>query len=337
MQPYHFSHLTPVGLAVLMRQAGFEIVELGYWGNKEYLHKLYTYGYWPDWSKVGGLDASGVDASFALAAQTWVLARRPANSKPRPEMATASWRALHRTVTVSDISRVWTQMKLDTNWAPADPARTMGRSALGNWQALDAGVYFPALALAEAAYFSGLSPRRLALTPHAHGSFAKVLGVSHYARWSAPPPHPGPDGPFDAVVFHAHLEYVEDPMEELAALAASLAPGGVLFGVVPTILPSAPYGGGARLALRSYTVTGLVMSAMRAGLTVVRAGYWGTNEYVDSLFDGPTPKAVGALSDVDAAGGFTSAAVSWIYAIKPMAALEAGSAGAFGVEAGRMP
>ena len=107
MQPYHFSHLTPIGLAMLMRHVGFEVVELGYWGNREYLRRLYTYGYWADWSQVGGPDNSGVvDTSFDLAVQTWVLARRPAESLPRPETATAEWRSLHRAVPVSDISRV---------------------------------------------------------------------------------------------------------------------------------------------------------------------------------------------------------------------------------------
>ena len=33
MTPFHFRHYSPMGLAALLTQAGFEIVELGQWGN----------------------------------------------------------------------------------------------------------------------------------------------------------------------------------------------------------------------------------------------------------------------------------------------------------------
>ena len=53
MVPHHFSQLTPTGLAVLMRQAGFDVVEVGYWGNRLYLEHLYKYASWPDFTMVG--------------------------------------------------------------------------------------------------------------------------------------------------------------------------------------------------------------------------------------------------------------------------------------------
>jgi hypothetical protein len=36
MTPVHFQHLTPMGLAVLMEQAGFTVLELGQFGNHFY-------------------------------------------------------------------------------------------------------------------------------------------------------------------------------------------------------------------------------------------------------------------------------------------------------------
>ena len=40
--PIHFANWTPMGLAMLFKTNGFEIKEMGQWGNKNYIH--YSYG-----------------------------------------------------------------------------------------------------------------------------------------------------------------------------------------------------------------------------------------------------------------------------------------------------
>jgi SAM-dependent methyltransferase len=39
--PFHFANWTPMGLAMLFSSAGFEIKEIGYWGNINYIHNAY--------------------------------------------------------------------------------------------------------------------------------------------------------------------------------------------------------------------------------------------------------------------------------------------------------
>ncbi|KAI8816558.1 S-adenosyl-L-methionine-dependent methyltransferase [Fimicolochytrium jonesii] len=75
MYPHHFQHFTPSGLAMLCRSAGFEIVELGYWGNLEYAQKLLSTYSWPDMYEVPR-DSDGLHP-----AQTWILARKPGVSE----------------------------------------------------------------------------------------------------------------------------------------------------------------------------------------------------------------------------------------------------------------
>lgn len=69
--PYHYyTGITPTGLGVMVHLAGFEILELGQWGNKEYLHKLFDYG-WIDYTK---LNNTANDKTCPII--TWVLARK---------------------------------------------------------------------------------------------------------------------------------------------------------------------------------------------------------------------------------------------------------------------
>lgn len=43
--PEHFyTGLTPVGLGAIIELAGFEIIEIGQWGNYDYLQKIFTSG-----------------------------------------------------------------------------------------------------------------------------------------------------------------------------------------------------------------------------------------------------------------------------------------------------
>ena len=255
--------------------------------------------------------------SLGLAAQTWVLARKPlGTSVDAPGTTTPEWRALHSTVSVADIFLVSKRLSLQTVWIPSTPAIDRARNAIGDsWKTLDAGVYFPAVALAEVAEVYGLHKLRIAITPHAHGAFAAVLGAPRAAIWSGS----NWEGlPPEMIVFHGLLEYAEDPMADLAVMATGLAPGGVVFGVVRIILncDAALHDGWHRPALRSFTTSGLAASALRAGLTVIKAGYWGTWDYIDSLIDG-VPKPAGLIpSGAKAVGDWPRASVAWIYAEK---------------------
>ena len=48
--PYHFyTGVTPVGLGMMVKLAGFEILKIGQWGNKKYLNKMFESG-WTDYN-----------------------------------------------------------------------------------------------------------------------------------------------------------------------------------------------------------------------------------------------------------------------------------------------
>ena len=60
----------PMGLAILFKSAGFEVVEMGQWGNKTYITKLFTTHSWPDIYQSGPLNEE------KNIAQCWILARK---------------------------------------------------------------------------------------------------------------------------------------------------------------------------------------------------------------------------------------------------------------------
>ena len=87
MTPFHFHHFTPMGLAMNAVQAGFEIVEMGQWGNQDYGTNLLGLLGWPDYKllaaaakKRGAVDADGepfIVNDRNSPAQVWALVRRP--------------------------------------------------------------------------------------------------------------------------------------------------------------------------------------------------------------------------------------------------------------------
>lgn len=99
--PLHFqTGFTPIGLACLLQQSGFELVEIGQWGNTKYISHLFDLELLPTIHDLrrGSLRArgyghiaraakrlsprnflsAGLHNDFAHPAQTWALARRPA-------------------------------------------------------------------------------------------------------------------------------------------------------------------------------------------------------------------------------------------------------------------
>ena len=89
--PFHFQHFTPMGLAMHMVQAGFQIVEVGQWGNLDYETQLLSQLHWPGYSVLanlargrsgpGGVYDGGADPLIINdrrhPCQVWTLVRRP--------------------------------------------------------------------------------------------------------------------------------------------------------------------------------------------------------------------------------------------------------------------
>ncbi len=75
MTPIHFGSITQIGLITLFDSLDFEILELGQWGNKQYLNYIFEKQWWPDYRNL--IDRHGVIVNeFQNAAQTWILAKK---------------------------------------------------------------------------------------------------------------------------------------------------------------------------------------------------------------------------------------------------------------------
>lgn len=74
MTPFHFNGFTPMGLAMLFQTNGFEVVEMGQWGNYEYIARLWANHYWPGYNT---LSHDGVvENEEQNVCQCWILARK---------------------------------------------------------------------------------------------------------------------------------------------------------------------------------------------------------------------------------------------------------------------
>jgi hypothetical protein len=75
MMPIHFNGFTPLGLALLFQSAGFDVVEVGQWGNYEYIQRLFGTHSWPSFTE---LQHDGkVTNEEKNVCQCWILARKP--------------------------------------------------------------------------------------------------------------------------------------------------------------------------------------------------------------------------------------------------------------------
>ncbi len=64
-----------MGLGMLFKSAGFEIVEIGQWGNYEYISQLFKTHYWPSYET---LEKNGyVSNERNNVCQCWILAKKP--------------------------------------------------------------------------------------------------------------------------------------------------------------------------------------------------------------------------------------------------------------------
>jgi len=72
--PNHFTGYYPMGLAILFKSAGFEILEIGQWGNYDYINKIFQnqrwYGY-DDLNKNGRITNEELNVC-----QCWILAKK---------------------------------------------------------------------------------------------------------------------------------------------------------------------------------------------------------------------------------------------------------------------
>ena len=70
---HYWSGVTPVGLGVLCRLSGFNILEIGFWGNFEYLKLLFETHQWPNFRKLSRPIRNEPENPVI----TWILARKP--------------------------------------------------------------------------------------------------------------------------------------------------------------------------------------------------------------------------------------------------------------------
>lgn len=71
MTPIHYNGYNPMGLALLFLSTGFEIIEIGQWGNFSYISKLFERHRWPDATQVSH------ENEERNVAQCWILAKKP--------------------------------------------------------------------------------------------------------------------------------------------------------------------------------------------------------------------------------------------------------------------
>lgn len=77
MTPFHFFHYTPMGLAVLMIQAGFEVVETGQFGSFHYEQIVLNEYRWPSYLELEKIGNGTIANDRRNPDQVWALLRKP--------------------------------------------------------------------------------------------------------------------------------------------------------------------------------------------------------------------------------------------------------------------
>ena len=77
MTPAHYFHYTSMGLAVLFQRAGFEVLEVGAWGNQKYDEGMFVKKLWLDFSDLQNEDGLIVNEADTNPDDVWLLARKP--------------------------------------------------------------------------------------------------------------------------------------------------------------------------------------------------------------------------------------------------------------------
>jgi len=71
--PIHFNGYNPMGLSMLFKSCGFDIIEIGQWGNYEYLTKLFLNHNWPGYKN---LSENGIINEDENVVSCWILAKK---------------------------------------------------------------------------------------------------------------------------------------------------------------------------------------------------------------------------------------------------------------------
>jgi hypothetical protein len=74
MRPIHFWGITPIGLCILMMSVGFNVLECGYWGNKQYIDYIFTNNNWPTYENI--CEQNGLSYNEVCQTQTWILVQK---------------------------------------------------------------------------------------------------------------------------------------------------------------------------------------------------------------------------------------------------------------------
>lgn len=74
LTPTHFAGFTPMGLAMLFIVSGFEILNIGQWGNYDYICKMFKDHHWPDFYELANENGE-VTNEERNCCQCWTLAR----------------------------------------------------------------------------------------------------------------------------------------------------------------------------------------------------------------------------------------------------------------------
>ena len=265
----HFYHYTPLGATVLLAQAGLEVLNMSFWGNKEYAQALYG-GTWPSYGHMPG--GTGNYPHNPL--QNWILARRPLEEEAQ------GW-----TVDPASVTRGF----IDPN-VPADlynhklhhPPHDDLRAPRG-LASLDATV-----AVAANAFCNCVVRHRLAITgdkalflPGAEGAQQCLQAATNAASGAEQGGSP------DVVFGEGYLETQQNPLQAVQRLVAKLAPGGYLFGAGACILK--PSNIWEKRHLLHFTPLGFGLLFQRAGLEVVEFRSWHSSEYVKWLIANDSP------------------------------------------------
>jgi SAM-dependent methyltransferase len=73
--PIHYGGYNPMGLAMMFKNAKFDIIEMGQWGNLEYIYRIFLTHSWPGYQM---LQRDGIVTNEERnVAQCWILARKP--------------------------------------------------------------------------------------------------------------------------------------------------------------------------------------------------------------------------------------------------------------------
>lgn len=71
--PIHFNGFTPIGLTMLFKSCGFDVLEVGQWGNYEYITKLFNNHHWPGYKD---LSENGIKNEEMNVVNCWILAKK---------------------------------------------------------------------------------------------------------------------------------------------------------------------------------------------------------------------------------------------------------------------